>query len=59
MTLHSKYWHSPEREVYHWRLDCTESNNIEPENRHSGKDDKRPCLNCAGLDSGDRIRRPN
>lgn len=42
-------WHSTKTSVHHNDTDCTEGNNIEPENRRTGTGGKRLCDNCARL----------
>ena len=44
-----KPFHSIKRDVYHVCSECTEGNNIEPENRRSGTGSKRKCKNCIEL----------
>ena len=39
-----------DRNVYHDNDECTERNNIEPENRRSGTDGRRRCEHCSRLD---------
>ncbi len=46
-------WHpvkSTDRPVYHDNTDCTEGNNIEPENRREGTGGRPRCEHCANLD---------
>ena len=44
-------WHADGSDVYHDCTNCTEGNNIEPENRRSGTGGNRRCLTCSGLGS--------
>jgi len=43
-------WHSVKEDVHHDNTDCTEGNNIEPENRREGTGGKRKCKRCKQLD---------
>ena len=46
-AYHSK---KPDRDIYHLCRNCTEGNNIEPENRCSGKGNKKKrCKHCEKL----------
>lgn len=38
-----------DRQVYHDNDECTEGNNIEPENRRPGTDNRPRCEHCARL----------
>ena len=46
-------WYSvkrTDRQVYHDNTECTEGNNIEPENRREGTDGRPKCDHCKRLD---------
>ncbi len=42
-------WHADGSDVHHECSNCTEGNNIEPENRRSGTGGKRLCKTCKDL----------
>lgn len=44
-------WHSVKQNVHHDNTNCTEGNNIEPENRRSGTGGKPKCQHCEKLDA--------
>ena len=44
-------WHSVKQDVYHNNTECTEGNNIEPENRREGDGGKRLCDHCKSLNA--------
>lgn len=47
-------WHSIKQSVHHNNTECTEGNNIEPENRRRGTDGKPLCEHCKRLNASSR-----
>lgn len=44
-------WYAVKSDVYHNNTDCTEGNNIEPENKRAGNGNKRICSHCKRLNA--------